>query len=105
MEFETKKELLEYLGRNPNDNKLVDRMIGRGEVEKKDGMYYLIVDDEVNVLKRKVKELEFQLAMVDGVSGDVVAKGLYEDEQRENGELRERVLELERKLKDMESRK
>jgi hypothetical protein len=29
MEFETKKALLEYLGKDPNDRKLVDRMIAR----------------------------------------------------------------------------
>jgi hypothetical protein len=35
-EFRTKKGLLEYLGKKGNDNKLVDRMIARGEVKKED---------------------------------------------------------------------
>ena len=32
--FQSKKEVLEYLGKNPNDRRLVDRMIIRGEIEK-----------------------------------------------------------------------
>ena len=96
MEFDTKRELLEYLGKNPTDNKLVDRMMARGEVVKRDGVFYLVVEDEVSRLRRKVKELE-------SVSGDVVARGLYEDEQRENGELRERVLKLEAENKSLKN--
>lgn len=96
MEFDTKRELLEYLGKNPTDNKLVDRMMARGEVVKRDGVFYLVVEDEVSRLRRKVKELE-------SVSGDVVARGLYEDEQRENGELREKVLKLEAENKSLKN--
>lgn len=36
MQFETKKALLEYLGKNPDDRKLVDRMMLRGDVYKED---------------------------------------------------------------------
>lgn len=32
--FQSKKEILEYLGKNPEDRRQVDRMIKRGEVEK-----------------------------------------------------------------------
>jgi hypothetical protein len=32
--FQSKKEVLEYLGKSPNDRKLVDRMISKGEIEK-----------------------------------------------------------------------
>jgi len=32
MKFQTKKDLLRYLGKNEEDRKLVDRMIARGEV-------------------------------------------------------------------------
>ena len=42
MEFGTQRELLEYLGKHPDDRKLVQRMIKRGEVFKKDGVYYLV---------------------------------------------------------------
>lgn len=31
--FQSKKELLEYLGKSPNDRKLIDRMVMRGEVK------------------------------------------------------------------------
>ena len=44
MQFETKRALLTYLGKNPNDNKLVDRMIKRWEVYREDWMYHLITD-------------------------------------------------------------
>ena len=47
MEFTTQAELLEYLGKNPNDRNLVQRMIIRGEVEKRDWMYVLINKDEI----------------------------------------------------------
>lgn len=53
MEFETQRALLEYLGKNPNDRSLVQRMIIRGEVYKEDWMYILVNRDE------KIKELEF----------------------------------------------
>lgn len=63
MQFETKKALLEYLGKNGNDNKLVDRMIKRWEVYREDGMYHLITNkqsliDENRELKLRVQELE-----------------------------------------------
>ncbi len=35
--FQSKKEVLEYLGKSPNDRKLVDRMISKGEIEKTEG--------------------------------------------------------------------
>lgn len=56
MEFRTQKELLEYLGKCPEDRSLVQRMIIRGEVYKENGMYYLVNKDE------KIKELEILVA-------------------------------------------
>ncbi len=56
--FETKKALLEHLGKNPSDNKLVDRMMMRGEVYLEDGMYYIVESEEVVKLKERIKELE-----------------------------------------------
>ena len=47
MEFETKRALLAYLGKNPNDNKLVDRLILRGEVVVEEGMYVLVDKDAI----------------------------------------------------------
>lgn len=39
MRFKTKKELLEHLGKNVNDRKLVDRMMSKGEVVMVDWEY------------------------------------------------------------------
>lgn len=58
MGFETKRALLEHMGKNPSDNKLVDRMMLRGEVEFRDWMYYLVESEEVKELKKKISELE-----------------------------------------------
>ncbi len=63
MGFETKKSLLEYLGKNPNDNKLVDRLILRGEVEIRDGMYYLVDKEE------RIKELEERIIFLEKEQG------------------------------------
>lgn len=62
MEFETQRALLEYLGKNPNDRSLVQRMIIRGEVYKENGMYILVNRDE------KIKELEF---LVEKLRGEI----------------------------------
>lgn len=35
--FQNKKSILEYLGKNPNDRNLIERMIVRGEIVKVDG--------------------------------------------------------------------
>lgn len=59
MAFESKKALLEYLGKNPKDNKLIDRMMVRGEVYMEDWMYYLVDKDAlIDELREKIKELE-----------------------------------------------
>ena len=58
MGFTTKRELLEHIGKNWNDNKLVDRMMRRGEVYLEDGIYYLVESEEVVKLKERIKELE-----------------------------------------------
>jgi hypothetical protein len=68
MEFTTQRELLEYLGKNQNDRKLIQRMMERGEVYKEDGMYHLIKNkqrliDEVRELRMKVIELEKKVAV------------------------------------------
>lgn len=74
--FRTKKALLEYLGKKWNDNKLVDRMILRGEVIKEERMYILVDRDseiihlkslvsekekEIKNLTDKIEQLEYQL--------------------------------------------
>ena len=63
--FRKKRELLEYLGKNPNDNKLVDRMLLRGEVHMENGMYIYESDKEViDELKKENKNLKEQLSKV-----------------------------------------
>ena len=47
MEFRTQRELLEYLGKNPNDRKLVSRMRNRWDVRKEGWVYVLTKKDEL----------------------------------------------------------
>lgn len=82
MLFRTKRELLEYLGKNLNDNKLVDRMISRGDVIKDcNGYEYVDREEGKNTLiqlNKRVKELE-----------DII-KGLedtVEEQRKKMGEL------------------
>lgn len=62
--FETKKALLEYLGKDPNDRKLVDRMVLRGDVYMEDGMYYLVDKDAI------IKELREKIIFLEKESGN-----------------------------------
>lgn len=57
--FETKKAFLEYLWKDPNDRKLVDRMIHDGRASMRDWMYYVVdKDTTIRELRERVKELE-----------------------------------------------
>lgn len=60
--FETKKAFLEYLWKDPNDRKLVDRMIHDGRASKRDWMYY-VVDKNTTIreLRGRIEELEKKL--------------------------------------------
>lgn len=61
MLFSTKKELLEYRGKNWNDNKLVDRWILRWEVVMEDGMFRLVDKDAIIAeLEKEIKNLKEQ---------------------------------------------
>lgn len=63
MEFYTQRELLEYLGKNPNDRSLVQRMMIRGEILKRDWVYILLDKDRIiTELEREVKELRNEIA-------------------------------------------
>ena len=57
--FNTQEEILNYLGKR-NDRNLVQRMIKRGEIYKREGLYYLVVDESNNVgmLKERIRVLE-----------------------------------------------
>lgn len=57
--YETKRALLERLGKNPKDNKLVDRMIIDWRVELREWMYYIVDKDEIiRELREEIKELK-----------------------------------------------
>ena len=47
MEFTTQRELLEHLGKNPDDRNLVQRLIIKGEVVREWGVYVLVDKDEI----------------------------------------------------------
>lgn len=62
MKFQTKKDLLRYLGKNEDDRKLVDRMIARGEVAM-EWRLYVIEDkvessDDLEYLNKEYERLE-----------------------------------------------
>lgn len=66
--FQSKKEVLEYLGKSPKDTRLVDRMIGRGELEKRDGEYVLFekgADAETEALRKEVEGLKKKVAWLE----------------------------------------
>lgn len=88
MEFRTKKELLEYLGKKGNDNKLVDRMILRDEVYRKDWMYVLVNKTVI------IKELENKLKDYDELV-DRVNKLSSENSRliREKNELIQKIID------------
>ena len=63
MKFRKKGELLEYLGKDRKDVRLIDRMIVRGEVKRENGMYIyeskeMALQQEVDELKKENKNLK-----------------------------------------------
>ena len=59
MKFRKKGELLEYLGKDKKDVRLIDRMIVRGEVKRENSMYIYEDDKEViEWLKKENDELK-----------------------------------------------
>jgi len=63
MQFATQREVLEYLGKNPDDRNLIQRLRKKGELYKEDWMYHLITNkqsliEENRELKLRVQELE-----------------------------------------------
>ena len=104
MEFETQRELLEYLGKNPNDRALVQRLIASWKVRKEDGVYYLVSKEslleEVAELREKVLKLEAENeSLKNNEWGDLMEKlkdaevnvkyykDLYEKESENNKEI------------------
>lgn len=64
MEFETQRALLEYLGKNPNDRNLVQRMIAKGDVYKDNWMYVLNIQNKKD-LQEEVRELKQKVALLE----------------------------------------
>lgn len=64
--FSSKKALLEHLGKNGKDTRLIDRMIAKGEVQRlEDGGYELVQNmsgEEVAALREKIAEQEKRIA-------------------------------------------
>ena len=59
MEFATQEELLEHLGKNVNDRRLVQRMVLRWEVVRENGVYRLVdKDEEIKNLMERIFFLE-----------------------------------------------
>lgn len=67
MWFRTKKEVLEYLGKDCKDVRYVNRKVAKGEIKEVDGWYELVdiqwdrlreLEEENKNLKARVKELE-----------------------------------------------
>ena len=56
--FQKKFEILEYLGKDRRDTKLIDRMITRGEVIKTEEWYQLVQKEDPSEYLKKIKELE-----------------------------------------------
>ena len=87
--FQSKKEVLEYLGKNPNDRRLVDRMIAKGEIEKRDGEYVLFekgADAETEALRKEVEELKKKVA---GLELDVEIRDARIEELNQQAEERD----------------
>lgn len=62
MEFSTQRELLEHLGKNPDDRNLVQRLIIKGEVVRENGMYVLVDKDErIAELEGEVQKLRNEI--------------------------------------------
>ena len=73
MKFRKKKEVLEYLGKNEKDVRLLDRMMSRWELVRENGMYILI--DDKKTLIEEIKNLKDQLSRV---SNPKLEEELYE---------------------------
>lgn len=92
MQFSTQREVLEYLGKNPNDRNLIQRMRDRGELYKEEGMYILVTNKQTLIeenrdLKLKIHELQN-------------LKPMSDDERREMTKVLRRNLELEKEIKE-----
>lgn len=61
MRFETQRELLEHLGRNPEDRSLIQRMMRRWDVYKEDWGYYLVNGAETKREKKPESKVKVEI--------------------------------------------
>ena len=105
--FQSKKEILEYLGKNSKDTRLLDRMIKRGEVEKTDEWYKLVQKGNEEVEKLRAENEELKKKVVD-LELDKEIKESNEVSEAEYKEARVQWLyyadEYEKEKKDKEFR-
>ena len=97
MQFETKRALLTHLGKNPDDNKLVDRMIKRWEVYREDGMYHLITNKQSLIEENRELKLEImnmKKASLSDLERKELAKLIVENSKL-NKELKEEKINSE----------
>lgn len=65
MEFSTQRELLEYLGKNSDDRKLVQRLMAKGEVRKEWGMYIYEPQVKVKDLYNEIAQLKDKISLLE----------------------------------------
>jgi len=65
MQFRTQRELLEYLGKCPNDRNLVQRMIARGDVHKEEWMYIYEPQVSVKDLYSEIAQLKEKTSLLE----------------------------------------
>lgn len=99
MEFETQKQLLEYLGKNGNDRSLVQRMMIRGEIYKENGMYILVdKDKKIEELFSEVQKLRSEITTMKESNWDLefykVNSEYWEKECRRYGRLINWVIDV-----------
>jgi len=58
MQFATQREVLEYLGKNPDDRNLIQRLRKKGELYKEDWMYHLITNKQSLIEENRELKLE-----------------------------------------------
>lgn len=108
--FETKKALLEHLGKNPDDRKLVDRLILRGDVHIEDGMYYIVDKDAIiDWLREVVKKLRGEITTMRESNWDLwEAKAQWEHYQNlyeeEKADKQERIRKCFRRIQTIKPR-
>ena len=93
MEFRTKKELLEYLGKDTKDVRLVDRMMKRGEI-KKEWFMYIYESKEIE-LEKEVKNLREKL--------DSMLRDDKISTKKEVVDKNDNLSDLEKKISDLNS--